>query len=59
MAALAAHGRRRRSLSRSRVAVEAVPSALGPSAIAGYAWLCLASALLAYPLWFTGIARLR
>lgn len=40
------------------VAVEGVPSALGPSAIAGYAWLCLAGALLAYPLWFTGIARL-
>lgn len=40
------------------VAVEGVPSALGPPAIAGYAWLCLAGALLAYPLWFTGIARL-
>lgn len=32
--------------------------ALGPSAIAAYAYLCIAGALLAYALWFRGIARL-
>lgn len=32
--------------------------ALGPIQIGGYAYLCLAGALLAYVLWFRGIARL-
>lgn len=31
---------------------------LGPVAVAAYAYLCIAGALLAYALWFRGIARL-
>lgn len=39
-------------------ATEAPLPPLGPQPLFGYAYLCLAGALLAYALWFRGIARL-
>ncbi|EWC63274.1 Permease of the drug/metabolite transporter (DMT) superfamily [Actinokineospora spheciospongiae] len=38
--------------------VEGVPPAVDSTALAGYAWLGLIGGLLAYTLWFSGIARL-
>lgn len=38
--------------------VEGRPPALDPGAVAGYVWLGLVGTLLAYGLWFDGVARL-
>jgi probable blue pigment (indigoidine) exporter len=38
--------------------VEGRPPALPPSAVAGYAYLCLVGSALAYTLWFRGLQRL-
>jgi probable blue pigment (indigoidine) exporter len=38
--------------------VEGAPPALGVSELAGYAWLAVVGTLLAYTLWFQGLARL-
>lgn len=40
------------------LAVEGPPPALGVTALAGYAWLGIPGTLLAYLLWFQGLARL-
>lgn len=40
------------------LAVEGLPPALSASALAGYAWLALPGTLLAYALWFQGLAKL-
>lgn len=37
---------------------EGVPTTIGSTALAGYAWLGLVGGLLTYTLWFSGIARL-
>lgn len=38
--------------------IEGVPSRLGVSALAGYAWLAVVGTLVAYALWFRGVQRL-
>jgi probable blue pigment (indigoidine) exporter len=38
--------------------VEGAPPALGAQELAGYAWLAVVGTLLAYTLWFQGLARL-
>ncbi|WP_199435015.1 EamA family transporter [Qaidamihabitans albus] len=40
------------------LALEGPPPALDAPALAGYAWLSIAGALLAYTLWFRGLSRL-
>lgn len=40
------------------LAVEGAPPALGTGAILGYAWLAVVGTLLAYALWFRGLAQL-
>jgi probable blue pigment (indigoidine) exporter len=40
------------------LAVEGAPPALDAKAVLGYAWLALVGTLLAYVLWFRGLARL-
>lgn len=40
------------------LAFEGLPPALDLRAIGGYAWLAIVGALLAYPIWFSGIGKL-
>ena len=40
------------------LAVEGAPPALSTAAVLGYAWLALVGTLLAYVLWFRGLAQL-